>query len=246
MNFKGLLQFTIPQDARAFVVSDLGGNYVALIQMLQDVNFNWDRDVLISVGDLIDRGPNSLKLLKLFLSEPRFYAALGNHEWMLVDAAYENDSGVRSQKLRNWISRGGAWGAKMPVKKLIKIADAIVDNFYCAITVRFEDMPKRLIGITHADFPFKSWDAKSFSEFDEHDYLAMTCRRYRANSDPNYDFPIKGVEYTIHGHSRFEQPTLKHNCLFIDTGEKDSPTIVELRKLLTLSDPLQSCITLNK
>ncbi|MBF89685.1 MAG: hypothetical protein CMG75_08545 [Candidatus Marinimicrobia bacterium] len=246
MEFKGLLQFTIPKNAKAFVVSDLGGNYDGLMQLLKSVDFNWETDFLISVGDLIDRGPNSLKLLKLFITEPRFYAALGNHEWMLVDAANETDPGVRSQKIRNWISKGGAWGAKVPNKKLKKVADSIVKNFYCAITVRFNDMPDKLIGITHADFPFKRWDAKTFANFDEYDYLALTCRRYRANSDPNYDYPVGGVEYTIHGHSRFERPTLKHNCLFIDTGEKESPTIVNIYSLLKTGEPGTACLTLNK
>lgn len=246
MDFNGLLQFTVKGNARTFVVSDLGGNYEGLMALLKTVNFDWDNDFLISVGDIIDRGPKSLKLLKMFLTEPRFFAALGNHEWMLVDTAYEKDPGVRSQKLRNWISRGGAWGAKIPNEKLRKIADAIVANFYCAIMTRFEKMPDKRIGITHADYPFSTWDAEAFSKFDEYDYLAMTCRRYRANSDPNYDYPVKGVEFTIHGHTRFEEPTLKHNCLFIDTGEKNSPTIVNLQALLNTGKPSLACRTLNK
>jgi serine/threonine protein phosphatase 1 len=43
------------------------------------VNFDQFRDRLFSVGDLIDRGPDSLRCLEL-IAEPWFYTVQGNHE----------------------------------------------------------------------------------------------------------------------------------------------------------------------
>lgn len=244
MNYNGLLKITAKDGANAFVVSDLGGNYDGLMALLKLVEFNWEKDILISVGDIIDRGTESAKLLKLFLTRPRFFATLGNHELMLVDVANESDHLVRLQKIQNWINLGGEWAASLPSNRLRQIADIIIARFHCAIMFNFEHSPSKRVGITHADYPFEAWDDEAFSKFDEYDYLSMTCRRYRANSDQRYNFPIRGVEYTIHGHSFFESPTLKHNCLFIDTGEQNSPTIVNLETLLSTRTPSLACKTL--
>jgi serine/threonine protein phosphatase 1 len=67
-----------------YVVGDLHGCYDLLEQLLNEVGFDKTRDRLFSVGDLIDRGPNSLRCLQL-LAEPWFYAVRGNHELMMLD-----------------------------------------------------------------------------------------------------------------------------------------------------------------
>ena len=52
---------------------------------LKQRHFNPDTDLLIPVGDIIDRGPDSLKCLQL-MQENWFYAVRGNHEQMALDA----------------------------------------------------------------------------------------------------------------------------------------------------------------
>lgn len=71
-------------QGRDFVVGDLHGAYDALRQRLDGVRFAPDAgDRLIAVGDLVDRGAQSLDCLRL-LREPWFHAVLGNHERMLL------------------------------------------------------------------------------------------------------------------------------------------------------------------
>lgn len=67
-----------------YVVGDLHGCYGLLERLLNEVDFDKTRDRLFSVGDLIDRGPESLRCLQL-LKEPWFYAVRGNHELMMLD-----------------------------------------------------------------------------------------------------------------------------------------------------------------
>lgn len=45
-----------------WVVSDIHGCYQWLIDELKRRHFNPDTDLLISVGDIIDRGPDSVKM----------------------------------------------------------------------------------------------------------------------------------------------------------------------------------------
>ncbi|MGD0959147.1 MAG: metallophosphoesterase [Methylomonas sp.] len=67
-----------------YVIGDLHGCYELLERLLDAVNFDMKTDRLFAVGDLIDRGPDSLRCLGL-LSEPWFFSVLGNHELMLLD-----------------------------------------------------------------------------------------------------------------------------------------------------------------
>ncbi|MEC4747531.1 metallophosphoesterase [Methylomicrobium sp. Wu6] len=71
-------------QGKDYVVGDLHGCYRLLERLLDAVHFDKSRDRLFSVGDLIDRGPESLRCLQL-LAEPWFYAVLGNHEIMMLD-----------------------------------------------------------------------------------------------------------------------------------------------------------------
>lgn len=88
---------------RDFVVGDLHGSVELLELILLHLNFNPMKDRMFSVGDLIDRGPESLRTLKL-IEEDWFHCVLANHEMMMVEAF---DGGYMGQF---WIQNGGEWG----------------------------------------------------------------------------------------------------------------------------------------
>lgn len=64
-----------------YVVGDIQGCYQPLRLLLDKVAFNPSRDVLWSVGDMVNRGPQSLEVLR-FLSklDSAFVGVLGNHD----------------------------------------------------------------------------------------------------------------------------------------------------------------------
>lgn len=64
---------------RTIVVGDIHGCYDELEDLLEAVNFG-DKDRLISVGDLITKGPKSREVLERFMTEPRFSSVIGNHD----------------------------------------------------------------------------------------------------------------------------------------------------------------------
>lgn len=95
---------------RDFVVGDIHGRYKTLVHLLIKVRFDPDRDRLFSVGDLINKGPNSRKALTL-LNEPWFYAVRGNHEERLVHAfhASQHPDRLDQRVLRDFRRAGGDW-----------------------------------------------------------------------------------------------------------------------------------------
>lgn len=69
---------------RDFVVGDLHGCFDLLDRLLDHVRFDPACDRLFSVGDLVDRGPDSLRCVE-FLESPWFHAVKGNHETLLLE-----------------------------------------------------------------------------------------------------------------------------------------------------------------
>jgi serine/threonine protein phosphatase 1 len=61
------------------VSKNLHGKYNELINALAQIGFNFGDDRLFSVGDLVDKGKDSKKVVDL-LQKDWFHAIRGNHE----------------------------------------------------------------------------------------------------------------------------------------------------------------------
>ena len=68
-----------------YAISDLHGNYDLFIKMLKEINFSKD-DKLFILGDIIDKGKDSGKLLNLLCHDMRenIVAICGNHEYEFI------------------------------------------------------------------------------------------------------------------------------------------------------------------
>lgn len=78
-----------------YAVGDIQGCYSALAKGLERVNFDQSKDTLLCVGDLVNRGPDSLKVIKLLKSlENQCLTVLGNHDIHLLSMIY----GIRKPK----------------------------------------------------------------------------------------------------------------------------------------------------
>ena len=68
--------------SRTIVVGDIHGCYDELMALMEKVNLG-DKDRVVSVGDLITKGPKSKEVLELFMTDPRFTTVIGNHDLAL-------------------------------------------------------------------------------------------------------------------------------------------------------------------
>ena len=67
-----------------YVMSDIHGHYKWFKDMLSLINFN-DDDHLYILGDVLDKGEDSVTLLNEVLEDDRMTLLLGNHEWMFLN-----------------------------------------------------------------------------------------------------------------------------------------------------------------
>ena len=67
---------------RRIVVGDIHGCYDELMELLEKIGIG-DDDRVISVGDLITKGPKNKDVLELFMTDARFSAVIGNHDLAL-------------------------------------------------------------------------------------------------------------------------------------------------------------------
>lgn len=189
-----------------YVVSDIHGNYTLLTRAMKDVNFNPLLDRLFSVGDIIDRGPDSESCLNLLL-QPWFIPVLANHELALINLL--NDSSAIDDIRHN----GGEW-----INKHLN-SPGIIRRWIELIKLR---MPIAItietsfgnVGITHAQPPM-DWNDITNEKLDIIPLISSRSQIKTASQER-----VKNITYTVHGHTNVNHLTLISNRFWIDTLEK--------------------------
>ena len=66
-----------------YVMSDLHGDWAHFKLMLLKIRFS-KSDQLYIIGDVVDRGPHSIKLLQFIRQQENMTLLMGNHDLMLL------------------------------------------------------------------------------------------------------------------------------------------------------------------
>lgn len=86
---------------RKFVIGDIHGHYNEMMELFEMVNFKFSNDLLISLGDLVDRGPKPIEVIETLMKIKKFVHILGNHdEWCYQYLVNNNQS-------LEWLFQGG-------------------------------------------------------------------------------------------------------------------------------------------
>ena len=206
-----VLRFAKNTKGRDLAVGDIHGCVTKLLAAVDAIGFDPAVDRLFSVGDLVDRGPESDRFEEL-LSLPWFHAVQGNHEDMAI--RWPNGH----MDFGNYCANGGLWNAtSMPDQCRIR-AD-ILAALPVAIEVETE---AGLVGIVHADVPGADWPSfvASLAVVSSNRFvksLKESAMWDRTRIESGDETPVAGVRAVIVGHTPLPAPVVLGNVHHIDT-----------------------------
>ena len=204
----------INDDVNVFVVGDIHGCYSLLMSKLKEVGFNKNTDMLIAVGDLVDRGKENEKCIGL-LNEKWFASVKGNHE----DFCYKGmmDDSVRFyHRMKN---NGGEWFYSLPGELMIEIGKKLND---LPVLLELKYKGKKY-GFVHADVPVEDWELLKEMVMNNDDQIGMersivdACLWSRRIVEMEY-VNIAQVDRVFLGHTVLDDVKHVGNCTFLDTG----------------------------
>lgn len=201
--------------AAIYVVGDLHGCYRLLMQELEKIRFNFEQDLLICTGDLVDRGSENLECISL-LDQPWFSSVRGNHEEMCIKG--RDDVWIQDMHARN----GGEWFYLLSTEKQDELSE-IFSQLPLVIEIQLED---KKIGILHADIDIHDWNQfKTNIAKGERKIPGLTSAytnalwgRGRIRHHSKRYGTVKNIDEIYLGHTIVKKHTQIDNCHYIDIG----------------------------
>ncbi len=231
LNSSAIVKFPLNVYGRDYVVGDIHGMFRQLDSLLERVRFKPEHDRVFSVGDLVDRGPESKEAL-LWLDKPWFHACRGNHEQFAIDS-------TDREALDFWVRyNGGEWWKELSADEQATFRETFLK---LPLAMEVETRTGR-VGIVHADIPpALTWER--FTELLASGHQEVTLfalfSRDRIHSARSRK-PVEGeVDRIYCGHTPVRAPVQVDNVFYIDTGacyyhdgyEEASLTMVEINPL---------------
>lgn len=224
---------TAPEGANVFIVGDIHGCTKTLNWMLakEELGYRPGVDMVICVGDLIDRGANNLDAIRQFAYDDTglFHSTMGNHDLFMMDS---------KRWFIDWMRNGGRWvdgdelgNGELSDEQILSIGADMARAL--PVTITIEAFGKRY-GITHAEVKANrrllngevvhasdSWDdfvkGTNISTYVDTVWGRNVITWFQKQG--LVAEPVEGVEYTFHGHTYCgETPLVIGNRVYLDTA----------------------------
>lgn len=197
---------------KLWAVGDIHGCYNLLMNRLNEISFDFENDLLVAVGDLVDRGTQNIQCVEL-LSKPWFTSVRGNHEDLCIGGLH-NESYKRCH-----VANGGEWFYMLDGQAMYNIAKTFAE---LPVVLEINHNGKKF-GFVHGHIEQNNWDEfkETFTQeptaFRDPSELAMWGRE-RLNDENQQYTHVSGVDAVIMGHTVTQKPCKRDNCYWIDTG----------------------------
>ena len=201
-----------------YVIGDVHGHYDKLIALINKLP-NKFKSKICFVGDLIDRGPDSKKVVDL-VKEHNYDCVLGNHEQMCIEFRgnpYNMTGGYGQSTLNPFGSNGGV--LTLDSYGDLGLLQNDIETFFTKLPI-FKHYPiknrdgKSLI-VTHSCCLNYMNDIEDFENFDHIDIDDIIWNR-----DIQYINSIKESKnyFNIFGHTITNEPIINQKFAAIETG----------------------------
>ena len=215
----------LPPGRRVYVVGDVHGHRAKLGYVHDQVRADLQarpvaEPMLVHLGDLIDRGPDSAGCVALLAGGPPLRGVptinlMGNHERMMLNALDADPARGGADAIDHWLDNGGdatlrSWGLKstakprdwlagIPASHLVLLRDLL--PWYQAGSYLFVHAGVRPgIALAQQRENDTLWIRESFLNWE------------------GTMLPEAPACMIVHGHTPVPSPVLKHNRIGLDTG----------------------------
>lgn len=215
-------EISVKDDQDLFIIGDLHGCFDLYQKGVNTLGIR-DQDVVVSLGDLTDRGKQNFRCTIEFTRKLNRYAIRGNHEDMMIKGLLEGDR----RYYECWFQNGGH-----------TVLNECGEEGATALALMLEDLPVVLVvnyrnmklGFIHGGYPSVlehlpvtevlpfclNMNKEQVSRFTE---SLMWDRDMIDCALEGILLPrVSGVDYVFHGHSYVPKPVISSNRVYMDTG----------------------------
>ena len=218
---------------KTYVIGDIHGHYTELMNLMYELNahgLHSKQDRVVFVGDYVDGGPDTKKVLNQLVSWkqsfPHWVFLRGNHEDLLLDALVGKQKKYGDYYI--WYNQGGRQtvdsykrdieGTDLE-KGLMKPIDIIPGEhlqFLLNLPLYFEDENAFYVhgGVPHG-MTLENFKKEIDKGNNEYELKAMWIRDEFINS------PTDWGKKVIYGHTATREPNVQANKIGIDTMPRD-------------------------
>lgn len=198
-------ELVIENDKRLFIIGDLHGCFDLYKNWCDKYNVTYE-DVVISVGDVIDRGKNSKECLDEFLIKQNRFMVLGNHEERMVNAVHDSQL---------WMYNGGSETILSIGEDNYEYYTNLLKKLPVYLRIQYGDLK---LGVAHAEIPNFIYTENMLKDNINKLKQNMIWGRSVIKSDIQSIKTVEFEDYTIHGHTVVDSPIRIKNRIYIDTG----------------------------
>jgi serine/threonine protein phosphatase 1 len=211
-----VLKFDLNVRGRDFFVGDIHGCFHLLEEAMSRVGFDVEVDRIFSVGDLVDRGPNS-KACVDWISQPWFHAVQGNHEHMLLEYTHNSTTNYNpyypyGMSQYDYSNNGGDWAIELGKHEQDEIAFALS----CLPLALEVDTCVGRVGVIHAEVPGDDWETTANLNTDQWSSNQAVWSRQKIRQGDTKS--VTNIDLVVVGHSVVDVAVRLGNVCYIDTG----------------------------
>ncbi|MBB4861246.1 serine/threonine protein phosphatase 1 [Pseudomonas nitritireducens] len=222
-----IMYVPINQAGRDLIVGDIHGAYDLVIEALKAAKFNPAVDRLFVVGDLVDRGRGSHRVLN-FLAKPWVYSIRGNHEDMLIDL-YKDDVDPPEDLLHMLVQRFPGNGMHWWLDVEPETRRQIITELRKLPLIMEVATPRGPFGIVHAEVPLgMSWQDFKASVAKQDERVVAEALWGRKRLERDIEQAVPGIGRIFVGHT-IQTTGMRQlaNVFAIDTGAVKAEADVE-------------------
>ena len=206
-----------------YVMSDIHGEYTKYITMLETIDFR-ETDTLYVLGDVVDRGPEPIRLLMDMMNRANVFPLMGNHDLaaLAVLELYKSEA-LRSsfsndflQVLKEW----GEDGGKPTIKEFFALSEEqqndVIDYLKEFSLLEVAETDDRTFVLVHAGLG-NYRPGKKLSEYTDEELLFCRPNPAEQYFDDDSVFVVMGHTPTPYFSGKAEIYKKGRN-IFIDCG----------------------------